>query len=104
MICSYRRSTLCAVSSIEDLEAQFKAAQAAAEAYSAEITAKYREEFPQPEDWRGPDPHPETAVARARAWTEAESAELARLRTVARELAVELHRAQQAAPGHLHGE
>jgi hypothetical protein len=84
------------VPTIEDLTAQFQAAQAAAEAYSAQVTAKYREQYPQPEDWRAPDPHPETVLARARAWTDEESAELDRLRTVARELAVQLHRARAA--------
>lgn len=81
---------------IEDLTAQFHTAQAAAEAYSEQITAKYREEIPAPADWRAPDPHPETTLTRARAWTDDERAELNRLRTVARELAVQLHRARAA--------
>lgn len=87
-----------AVPSIEDLEAQFRAAQAAAEAYSTEITEKYRQEFPAEVDDRGKalPPTPERLLERARAWTDEERAELARLRTVALELSVELNRARQA--------
>lgn len=90
--------------SVEDLEAQFRAAQAAAEAFSAEITAKYRREFPDPADWRGPGPHPETAVVRAQAWTDAEREHLDGLRKTAREAAVAWHRARQEAAGHTSGE
>lgn len=82
---------------IEDLEAQFKTARAAVEAYSGELTAKYRQAFPEPADWTGPGPHPETAVTRATAWTDEESAELDRLRKAATAAAVELHRAKDTA-------
>lgn len=85
------------MSTIDELEAQFKAAQAAAEAYSTEITAKYRQEMPNPADWRGPGPHPETAYERATAWTDAEREHLNTLRTAAREAAITLHRARQQA-------
>lgn len=94
------------MSSIEDLKNQFQAAHAAVEAYSTAVTEKYRTELPAPVDAAGnalPVPD-ELLVERARAWTEAESAELDRLRSIARELAIELHRARQPAPGHLHGD
>ena len=104
MIVSYRRSTLRAVSSIEELEAAFKEAQAASEAYSAEVTERYRAEMPDPAEWRGPGPDPEAAYERAKAWTDAERAELGRLRTVAREAAVALHRARQKGEGHISGD
>ncbi|RAG80973.1 hypothetical protein DN069_35245 [Streptacidiphilus pinicola] len=74
---------------IQDLEVQFKEAQAATEAYSASITEKYRQEMPGTDD--------ATILARARAWTDDERAELARLQDVATELVVELHRAREAA-------
>lgn len=93
-----------AVPTIEELEAQFRTAQAATEAYSAQVTEKYRRELPDPVDWRGPGPDPEAAYERAKAWTEAERAELDRLRTVAREAAVEWHRARQQGEGHTSGE
>lgn len=79
---------------IEDLEAQLRTAQAAAEAYSTEITEKYRREFPLPDGWTGL-PDPALLRERAAAWTDEERAELDRLRTAARELAVELNRARQ---------
>lgn len=89
---------------IDELEAHFKTAQAAAEAYSAEITAKYRAAMPDPAEWSGPGPDPDMAYERAKAWTEAEREHLAGLRRVAREAAVALHRARQEAPGHTSGD
>lgn len=82
---------------IEDLEAQFQSARAAVEAYSGELTVKYRELHPDPADWTGPGPHPETAVTRAMAVTGEESAELDWLRKAATQAALELHRARDAA-------
>lgn len=82
--------------SIDELRAQFKTAQAATEAYSAEITEKYRAEYPDPADWRGPGPHAETCIVRAKAWTDQERAELKRLRDEATRIAVEIDRARQA--------
>lgn len=84
------------VPSIDELEAQFKQAQAAAEAYSAEITEKYRREFPLPEGWTGL-PDPELLKERARAWTDAEREHLDGLRQAATAAAVALHRAREAA-------
>lgn len=80
--------------SIDELEAAFKEAQAACEAYSTEITEKYRREFPLPDGWTGL-PDPALLRERAAAWTDEERAELDRLRTAARELSVELGRARQ---------
>lgn len=98
------RLMICAVSQIEELEAAFKAAQAAAEAYSAEVVQRYREEIPDSPEWPGPGPEPEAAVARARAWTDAEREHLATLRQAATQAAVELHRARQQAEGHTSGD
>jgi hypothetical protein len=86
------------VSTIGELEARFREARAAVEAYSAQVTGKYAARFPRPEGETGPI-DPALLVERARAWTDAERAELDRLRTIARELAVELHRARQQAEG-----
>jgi hypothetical protein len=85
------------VSQIEELQVAFKAAQDAAHAYSAEITAKYRAEMPDSPEWSGPGPDPDMAVARATAWTEEERQHLAGLRQAATAAALELHRARQQA-------
>lgn len=94
------------VPSVEDLEAQFKTAQAAVEAYSGEITEKYRAEYPPEVDEKGKalPPTPDLLLERARAWTEAEREHLDGLRTAAREAAVALHRARREAPGHTTGD
>lgn len=92
------------MSTIDDLQAQFREAQAAAEAYSAEVTAKYRREMPDPAEWQGPGPDPDAAYERAKAWTDAEREHLADLRKAATAAAVALHRARQEAPGHTTGD
>lgn len=91
---------------IDELEAQFRDAQAAAEAYSTEITEKYRAEFPPEVDDQGKPkpPTPELTVQRARAWTEAEREHLNALRQAATQAAVALHRARQQAEGHTAGD
>lgn len=86
------------MSQIEDLEQRFRDAQAAAAEYADQVTGKYAALYPRPEGESGLI-DPALLVERARAWTDAERAELDRLRTVARELAVELHRAKQAGNG-----
>jgi hypothetical protein len=91
------------VPSIQDLEAQLTAARAATEAYSAEITEKYRAEYPLPDGWTGL-PDPELLRQRAQAWTDAESEHLATLRAAWTAAAVELHRARQQAEGHTSGD
>lgn len=93
-----------AVSTIDELEAQFRTAQAATEAYSQEITEKYRAAMPDPAEWKGPGPDPAMAYERAKAWTDAEREHLNSLRTTAREAAVALHRARQQAEGHTSGD
>ncbi|WP_370114617.1 hypothetical protein [Streptacidiphilus sp. MAP12-33] len=70
------------MSKIEELEARCRARRAAADAYSMEIREKYR---------------------RAGVLTEAERAELDRLRETASAASVELHRARQTARGHTSG-
>lgn len=91
------------VPSIADLEAQLAVARSACEAYSAEITEKYRAEFPLPDGWTGL-PDPALLVQRAEAWTDAESEHLARLRQAWTDAAVALHRARQETPGHTSGD
>lgn len=93
-----------AVSQIEELEAAFKQAQAATEAYSTEVTERYRAQMPDSPEWTGPGPDPEMTVARARAWTDAEREHLASLRQAWTAAAVELHRARQTAEGHTSGD
>jgi hypothetical protein len=104
VIVSDPASRIRIVSSIEALEETFRSAQAALETYSREITAKYREQMPDPAGWRGPGPDPDTAVERAKAWTEQERAEYRRLDDAARQAAVEVARARQEAEGHTSGE
>lgn len=66
------------MTSIADLEQAFRTAQAATEAYSAEVAEKYRQEFPPEVDDEGKEQPvtDETRLKRAMAWTEAERAEL----------------------------
>jgi hypothetical protein len=84
------------VTSIDDLQTAFRAAQAEVEEYVQRISAQYRTRYPDSPDWHGQGPDPEAALQRAR-WSEEESAELERLRTAAREAALALHRARAAA-------
>lgn len=84
-----------AVPSIDELRTQFKTAQAATEAYSADITEKYRQEYPLPDGWTGL-PDPQLLLERARAWTDEERAELQRLRDEAGRIALEIDRTRQA--------
>jgi hypothetical protein len=84
------------VTSVDDLEAAFRAAQAEVDAFVARVTAEYLERYPDSPDWHGQGPDPDAALLRAR-WSEEESAELDRLRAVAREAALALHRARAAA-------
>ena len=96
-----------AVSSIEELEAQFKAAQAASEAYSAEVTEKYKREIPPEVDEKTGKElpvTPELSLQRARAWSDAEREHLAGLRAAATQAAVLLSRARQQAEGHTAGD
>ncbi|WP_152628266.1 hypothetical protein [Streptacidiphilus neutrinimicus] len=84
------------MTSIEDLEAAFRAAQAAVDGYVRQVTTQYRERYPDSPDWKGQGPDPQAALLRAR-WSPEESAELGRLREAARRAVLELHRARSAA-------
>jgi hypothetical protein len=84
-----------AVSSIEDLEARARAAQAAPAQFNQRITEKYREEIPGAGD--------DAVLARAKARTDQERAEWKRLDDAARQAYVELSRARQTAEGHTSG-
>jgi hypothetical protein len=84
------------VTSIEHLEAAFRAAQAEVDSYVQRLSAEYRERFPDSPDWHGQGPDPDAALLRAR-WSEQESSELSRLREAARSAAMDLHRARQTA-------
>lgn len=86
------------MTSIDDLQAAFRAAQGAVDAYVQRVAAEYRERYPDAPDWRGQGPDPEAALLRAR-WSEEEGAELERLRAIAREAALVLHRARAVAGG-----
>lgn len=82
-------------SSIPALEAAFQQAQTELNAYVAQVEAAHRELYPDP---LGPDGQPrwneEQALQRTAAWTEAENAELLRLREAKQTAFMALYRAR----------